>query len=88
MTFEPERIDRLPPGETANVTARIRPSGNAVAVAGDYDVTLTASSSGTTENLAIRFAVGTSGLFGFFGITIIVLAVAALLWVFRRYGRR
>jgi len=86
VTFEPERIDRLPPGETANVTARIRPSGNAVA--GDYDVSLTASSAGTTENLAIRFAVGTSGLFGFFGITIIVLAVAALLWVFRRYGRR
>lgn len=86
VTFEPTTIDRLPPGGTANVTARIRPGGNAVA--GDYDVTLTASSAGTTEDLAIRFAVGTSGLLGFLGIMIIVLAVAALLWVFRRYGRR
>lgn len=86
VTFQPARIDRIAPGEKANVTARIQPSGNAVA--GDYDVTLTASSAGTTENLAIRFAVGTSGLFGFFGIMIIVLAIAGLLWVFRRYGRR
>lgn len=86
VTFEPATIDRLPPGERATVTARIRPSGGAVA--GDYDVTLTASSAGTTENVAIRFAVETSGLFGFFGIAVIVLAVAGLLWVFRRYGRR
>lgn len=86
VTFQPTRIDRIAPGEKANVTARVRPSGNAVA--GDYDVALTASSAGSTKNLAIRFAVGTSGLFGFFGIMIIVLAIAGLLWVFRRYGRR
>lgn len=86
ITFEPETIDRLPPGEEATVTARIQPSGDAVA--GDYDVSLTASSAGTTEDVAIRFAVETSGLFGFFGITVIVLAIAGLLWVFRRYGRR
>jgi uncharacterized membrane protein len=86
VTFSPTRIDRLPPGEKANVTARIRPSGNAVA--GDYDVTLTASSAGTTKDVALRFAVGTSGLFGFFGVAVIVVAIAALLWVFRRYGRR
>ena len=86
VTFEPETIERLPPGEQATVTARIQPSGDAVA--GDYDVSLTASSAGTTENLAIRYAVETSGLFGFVGITVIVLAIAGLLWVFRRYGRR
>jgi len=86
VTFEPETIDRIPPGERAAVTARIRPSGDAVA--GDYDVTLTASSAGSTQDVAIRFAVETSGLFGFVGIAVIVLAVAGLLWVFRRYGRR
>jgi len=86
VTFEPETIDLIPPGEKATVTARIQPSGDAVA--GDYDVTLSAASAGTTENVALRFAVETSGLFGFFGIAVIVVAVAALLWVFRRYGRR
>lgn len=86
VTFEPKTIERLAPGKKATVTARIQPSGDAVA--GDYDVSLTASSAGTTENLAIRFAVETSGLFGFFGIAVIVLAIAGLLWVFRRYGRR
>jgi len=86
VTFEPETIERIPPGEQATVTARIQPSGDAIA--GDYDVNLSAASAGTTESVAIRFAVQTSGLFGFFGITIIVLAVAGLLWVFRRYGRR
>ena len=86
VTFEPETIGRIAPGERATVTARVRPSGDAVA--GDYDVNLTASSAGTTEDVAIRFAVETSGLFGFFGIMVIVVAVAGLLWVFRRYGRR
>lgn len=86
VTFEPKTIDRIAPGKKATVTARIRPTGKAVA--GDYDVSLTASSAGTTKNLAIRYAVETSGLFGFFGIAVIVLAVAGLLWVFRRYGRR
>ena len=86
VSFEPETIDRIPPGERATVTARIQPSGDSVA--GDYDVGITASSAGTSENLAIRFAVETSGLFGFVGIMVIVLAIAGLLWVFRRYGRR
>ena len=86
VTFEPETIDQLPPGEQATVTAHIQPSGDAVA--GDYDVSLTASSAGTTEDIALRFAVETSGLFGFVGIAVIGVAVAGLLWVFRRYGRR
>lgn len=86
VTFEPETIDRIRPGEERTVTARIKPSGDAVA--GDYDVNITASSSGVTEDLALRFAVGTSGLFGFFGIAVIAAAVGGLLWVFRRYGRR
>ena len=86
VTFEPRTIDRLEPGKKGTVTARIRPSGDAVA--GDYDVNLSAAAAGTTESLAIRFAVETSGLFGFFGIAVIVLAIAGLLWVFRRYGRR
>lgn len=86
VTFEPKTIERIAPGEKATVNARIQPSGDAVA--GDYDVNLSAASAGTTESVAIRFAVETSGLFGFFGIAIIVLAVAGLLWVFRRYGRR
>jgi uncharacterized membrane protein len=86
VEFRPERLDVIPPGEAVTVTARIRPDGDAVA--GDYAVTLTASGSGQSETLDLRFAVETSGWWGFVGIAIIAAAVAVLLWVFRRFGRR
>lgn len=86
VTFEPETIDGLQPGEQATVTARVRPGGDAIS--GDYDLGLTAQAAGTSKNLAIRFAVETSGWFGFVGIAVIVVALAGLFWVFRRYGRR
>lgn len=86
VEFRPERVDVIPPGETANVTARIRPDSDAVA--GDYAVTLSASGSGQDQSLDLRFAVETSGWWGFLGIAIIAVSVAVLLWVFRRFGRR
>lgn len=86
VTFEPETVDVVPPGESVPVTAVVRPSGDAVA--GDYALTITASAAGSSDSVDIRFAVETSGVFGLIGIGVIVVAVAVLLWVFRRYGRR
>lgn len=86
VEFRPDRVDVLPAGEAVTVTARIRPDGDAVA--GDYAVTLRASGSGQNKSIDLRFAVETSSWWGFVGVAIIVVAVAVLLWVFRRFGRR
>ena len=86
VEFSPETVEVIPAGESVNVTARIRPDGDAVA--GDYAVTLRASGSGQDQSLDLRFAVETSGWWGFLGLFIIAVAIAVLLWVFRRFGRR
>jgi uncharacterized membrane protein len=86
VVFSPDTIDLLPPGETANVIARITPSGEALA--GDYIVTLSASAPEVSDQVELRTTVKTSGLWGVVGILLIVAALAGLGWVFRRYGRR
>jgi len=86
VTFSPDRLDTVPPGEAVPVTARIRPDGDAVA--GDYAVTLRVSGSGQSDNVELRFAVETSRWWGFIGLGIIAIAVVGLLFVFRRFGRR
>ncbi|RIQ25078.1 COG1470 family protein [Jiangella rhizosphaerae] len=86
VEFEPSVIEAIPPGESAQATARITPTGDAIA--GDYVVTVSAASGGTTEEMDIRYAVETSATWGFAGGLIIVAAAGALVLVYRRYGRR
>ena len=85
VEFEPATVD-IPAGESAQVIARIIPAGNAVA--GDYAVTITAAGGGLNESVEIRYAVETSGRWGLVGILVIAGAIAALVGVYRRYGRR
>ena len=85
VTFEPAKID-VKAGETADVVADIRPSKNAVA--GDYVVSITASSGSASSSADLRVTVKTTRWWGLVGILIIVAAVAALYGVFRKYGRR
>ena len=86
VAFEPAVLDVVPPGETATVRALVTPTGEAVV--GDYVVTLTAASEEQRDQLEMRFAVGTSGAWGFAAVAVILLVVLALGEVFRRYGRR
>jgi uncharacterized membrane protein len=86
ITSEPATIDSVAPGETASAVAHIRPSGNAIA--GDYAVTLSASSESTTETLDVRVTVETAPVWGIVGLLLIVGTLAGMVWVFRRYGRR
>lgn len=85
VEFDPATVD-IPAGESAQVIARITPAGNAVA--GDYAVTMTAAGGGLNESVEIRYAVETSGWWGLVGILVIAGAIAALVGVYRRYGRR
>jgi uncharacterized membrane protein len=85
-TFDPTSVATLQPNTSATVTATVKPSSDALA--GDYDITFTATSGSTTATVDIRTTVQTSPLWGFIGIALIVLVIVGLLWVFRRFGRR
>ncbi len=85
VVFDPATISVVP-NTSETVTARITPSGDAIA--GDYIVTFRASNDDADAEVDFRVTVETSLLWGLVGVAIIVLAVAGLAWVFRRYGRR
>jgi uncharacterized repeat protein (TIGR01451 family) len=86
VAFEPETIEAIEPGAVAQAVARITPAANAVA--GDYDVTLRASTDQADDSIEVRTTVETSTLWGFVGLAIIGVVILGLVLVFRRYGRR
>src|SRR5450432_1471933 len=85
-TFAPTSIATIQPGASDTVVATVKPSSDALA--GDYDVTFTATGGSATSNVDIRTTIQTSPLWGFIGIALIVLVILALGWIFRRFGRR
>jgi len=86
VTFAPESIPVIEPGQTVDVMATITPASSAIA--GDYVVTLSANAAEATSEFDLRTTVKTSGLWGLVGILLIAAALGGLGWVFRRYGRR
>jgi uncharacterized membrane protein len=86
ITFEPEAIDRIAPGESATAVAHITPAGSAVA--GDYALSMTARADDVAETLDIRVTVETPPIWGLVGIGLIAATLGGLAWVFRRFGRR
>ena len=85
VVFDPPALT-VAPNTTETATARITPSGDAIA--GDYVVTISGSNDEVDGEFDLRVTVETSLLWGLVGVAIIVLVVAGLAWVFRRYGRR
>jgi uncharacterized membrane protein len=81
-------IASLDPNKTADITATITPASDAIT--GDYvlTITATASESAATASADFRITVVTSLIWGLVAVVIIVLVLAGLFYVFRRYGRR
>lgn len=86
VTFSPDKIDQLPAGQSKEVTATIK--ADKKAIAGDYAVSITASSTEVSSQADFRVAVKTSLLWGWVGILLILLILGGLYWVIRKYGRR
>jgi uncharacterized membrane protein len=88
VTFDPETLPTIEPGQVGTITASIVPSSEAVA--GDYVLTVDAAAaeSGATDEAQIRFTVETSPIWAFVGLAIIALILGGLFYVFRTYGRR
>ena len=86
IKFEPDTLAEVRPNETAQVTAVIKPTRNAVA--GDYALTVRASAGSNSSSLDFRYGITGSRWLGVAGFGLIAVAVVALFGVFRRFGRR
>lgn len=86
VTFDPEKIDVLPPGATSPVFAIIKPDKKTIT--GDYVTTIEARTPETSSKADLRITVETSVWSGWLGILIILLAVGSVYYLFRKYGRR
>jgi uncharacterized membrane protein len=86
VDFTPQSIGSLVAGGSQSVDVNIKPG--AKAIAGDYEVILTASGAQKTTEVNIRVTVETPTVWGWVGVVIIVLVVAGLAFVFIRFSRR
>ena len=86
VTFTPTKLDDVPAGQSAQVTATIKPAKDALV--GDYAIGITASSGKDSANVALRYSVSTSHTWWIVGLVVILLALGAIYGVFRRLGRR
>ena len=79
-------IASIPAGENANITGTLTPATDAIA--GDYQLSVTAKATEKSDNVDMRVTVETPQFWGILGILLIVAVGAGLYWVFRTYGRR
>jgi len=87
VTFDQPTIASLDPAKPVTVNAQVKPSGDAIA--GDYNITVTAAGDQSTRaSMDIRYTVETSLLWGVIGGALIIAVAAGIWWVFQRYGRR
>lgn len=86
VEFDPEKIDQIPPGGSADVAISMTPSNQAIA--GDYVVTVRANGEGVSDSADFRVTVRTSTLWGVAGLGVIGAAVVVLALAVTRYGRR
>jgi uncharacterized membrane protein len=87
VTFQPDKVPLLDPGQKIDVQAQLTPSSKAVA--GDYMTTFRANGSGSDSSSAdIRVTVSTSTLWGIVGVAIVAIALLIAVGAVARFGRR
>jgi len=86
VSFDPATVASIDPGQSATVTMQMTPTSDAIA--GDYNVSVTASGTEANANTTIRVTVETPQFWWIVGIALIAVTFAGLYWVFRTYGRR
>lgn len=85
VEFSESTIDSLEAGKTKEVTAYVTPSQSSIS--GDYAVTMTASATETSSDQQFRVTVQTQTVWGVVGVVVIIAIAAALVAVFRKFGR-
>jgi uncharacterized membrane protein len=86
VTFDPESIESLPPGDIRQVQVKVTPAGQALV--GDYAVSLSVRGEKVSEDLELRVTVRASTAWGWVGVGVILLVIAGLVLLFIRVGRR
>lgn len=86
VNFEPSSIVKIEPGESEIVKATIKASKQAIA--GDYVVSIDATTPEVSANAQFRMQVETSMVWGWIGVLIIIAVAAGIYYVIRKYGRR
>jgi uncharacterized membrane protein len=87
VTFDQPQVAVVPPGQSVDVTARIKPPDKAVA--GDYVVTINAQPlDNAAQSAQFRITVRTSTKWGVTGIGLVALAVGVVGVAVFRFGRR
>ena len=86
VTFEESSIDVLEAGATQEITAHVTPGDSAMT--GDYVTTVTASCSEVSDTAEFRVSVKTDTVWGIVAVLIILVLIAGVGAVFKKYGRR
>ncbi len=86
-SFEPKELPELAAGKSQSVQVTLTPSERAIA--GDYQTTIRASSTGgQSESANFRITVLTSTLWGAVGVGVIAIALLVVVFAVARFGRR
>jgi uncharacterized membrane protein len=86
VSFEPDTVENVQPGDTAQVTAIVKPDPDAVA--GDYAMTVRASAGSLSSEADLRYTLKGSRAMGVVAIGVIAAAFVVLAGVFVKFGRR
>jgi uncharacterized membrane protein len=86
VTFSPETIPQLAPGQKFDVAVNMTPADKAIT--GDYMVTVRADGEGASDSSEFRVTVKTSTAWGIAGLGIIGASLLAFGASVARYGRR
>jgi len=85
-SFEPGKIAKLEGGKKAIVKASLKVPDKTIA--GDYGATFSLNGNNANGQATFRIFVKTSILSGWIGILVILIAIAAVYVLIRKYGRR
>lgn len=86
VTFTPDRLGFLSGGMSREIDVSIQPTRKAIA--GDYSVTLSAYNDKVSEQVELRVSVQTPTTWGWAGVIIVIIVIAALIGIFARLRRR
>jgi uncharacterized membrane protein len=86
VTFKPEKIEALEPGDLKQVEVTVKPGQQALV--GDYSVGLLINGEKSDKTIEMRVTVRASTAWGWIGIGIILLVIAGLSTLFIWFGRR
>jgi uncharacterized repeat protein (TIGR01451 family) len=86
IEFSPDKIASLSAIDFQTVDVNIKPPTDTIA--GDYQITLRASSEQASEDIKVRVTVETPTIWGWVGVGIIVIVIAGLTFLFILFSRR